>query len=121
MKSPTSTNYQKHRRTLFKSTLKETAVQWAKMLDTPTYQQLRNLFLGKNWSIESQRQIITGVLSEYYVAALDVSMEAYFLKWAIHANNLEEPRNDECIIDHRRWQFSLRVNDRLELLKTQGT
>lgn len=68
------------KRTLFKSTLRGAAAQWGRLLDIPTYAELRTLFLSRFWSKKSKRKIITAHQSETYVAGQDGTIETYFRK-----------------------------------------
>lgn len=106
-----------NKKTLFKSTLRVAVAQWGRLRDPSTYTHLRTLFVERFWSKEIQRQIVSALQSESYMAARDGAMEAYFLKGATHARYLDEPRDDAWIFEQLKFHFWQRVCNRLELLR----
>lgn len=101
--------------TLFKSTLRGAAAQLGRLLDTPTYSELKTLFLSRFWSNGIQRRIITALQPETCVVGQDGTPEPYFLKWATHAKYLDEAWDNAWIIDQLMWHCPQRASDRLEL------
>ena len=101
-------------KTIFRGALKGSAGVWCRLVSDLNYENLRNRFLEKYWSPETQRNVVAMIHSGSYNGDRDGSYENYFLKWLTHARQLDQPMTDEIIINQMKWHFPERVVDRIE-------
>ena len=101
-------------KTVFRGAMRGSAGTWCRLISDGTYGQMRERFVEKYWSVETQRNVVAMIHSGSYNGERDGSYENYFLKCLNHARYLNQQLNDVDLISQMKWHFPVKVLDRVE-------